>query len=174
MRRRNTSDFPEYPHDTLQDARGKMGHSNRAREQKTCAYFTDGFPLVGARCVVPYIGLLALGEIGSGIRDIMLACDLSVLVDCDNGYDDVKTVVHAINFYERLVAQAVFFEDQISPKRREHIAGKRLLDPEQMEANIPAARRITNSDTFIIARMGELEVCGLDEALPRRRGHTLC
>jgi 2-methylisocitrate lyase-like PEP mutase family enzyme len=74
------------------------------------AYFIGGFPLVGARFGVPDIGLLALGEIGSGIRDVMSACDLPVLVDCDNGYGDVKTVVHAINFYERLGAQAVFPE----------------------------------------------------------------
>ena len=103
------------------------------------AYFIGGFPLVGARFGLPDIGLLALGEIGSGIRDIMASCDLPVLVDCDNGYGDVKTVVHAINFYERLGAQAVFLEDQVSPKRCGHIAGKRLLNPEQMEANIRAA-----------------------------------
>ena len=132
------------------------------------AYFIGGFPLVGARFGLPDIGLLALGEIGSGIRDIMASCDLPVLVDCDNGYGDVKTVVHAINFYERLGAQAVFFEDQVSPKRCGHIAGKRLLNPEQMEANIrAAAENRVNSDTFIIARTDAREVYGLDEALRR-------
>src|SRR5262245_35713419 len=80
------------------------------------AYFVGGFPLVGARYGVPDIGLMGLGEIGAGIRDIMATRDLPVLVDCDNGYGDVKTVVHAINIYERLGAQAIFFEDQISPK----------------------------------------------------------
>jgi len=132
------------------------------------AYFIGGFPLVGARFGVPDIGLMGLGEIGAGIRDIMSACDLPVLVDCDNGYGDVKTVVHVINFYERLGAQAVFFEDQVSPKRCGHIAGKRLLDPGQMEANIrAAAENRINSDTFIIARTDAREVYGLDEALRR-------
>jgi 2-methylisocitrate lyase-like PEP mutase family enzyme len=132
------------------------------------AYFIGGFPLVGARFGVPDIGLMGLGEIGSGIRDIMSASDLPVLVDCDNGYGDVKTVVHVINFYERLGTQAVFFEDQVSPKRCGHIAGKRLLDPGQMEANIrAAAENRINSDTFIIARTDAREVYGLDEALRR-------
>jgi len=132
------------------------------------AYFIGGFPLIGARFGLPDIGLLALGEIGSGIRDIMASCDLPVLVDCDNGYGDVKTVVHTINFYERLGAQAVFFEDQESPKRCGHIAGKRLVNPEQMEANIrAAAENRVNSDTFIIARTDAREVYGLDEALRR-------
>ena len=132
------------------------------------AYCIGGFPLVGARFGVPDIGLLALGEIGSGVRDIMSACNLPVLVDCDNGYGDVKTVVHVINFYEKLGAQAVFFEDQVSPKRCGHIAGKRLLSPEQMEANIrAAAENRVNPDTFIIARTDAREVYGLDQALRR-------
>jgi 2,3-dimethylmalate lyase len=132
------------------------------------AYFIGGFPLVGARYGVPDIGLMGLGEIGAGIRDIMAASELPVLVDCDNGYGDVKTVVHTINTYERLGAQAVFFEDQISPKRCGHISGKQLLSTEQMEANIrAAAENRINSDTFIIARTDAREVFGLDEALRR-------
>src|SRR5262245_11233812 len=132
------------------------------------AYFVGGFPLVGARYGVPDIGLMGLGEIGAGIRDIMAASDLPVLVDCDNGYGDVKTVVHTINTYERLGAQAVFFEDQISPKRCGHIHGKRLLSAEQMEANIrAAAENRINPGTFIIARTDAREVFGLEEALRR-------
>src|SRR6476469_2772347 len=132
------------------------------------AYFIGGFPLVGARFGVPDIGLMGLGEIGAGIRDIMASCDLPVLVDCDNGYGDVKTVVYTINFYERLGAQAVFFEDQVSPKRCGHIAGKQLLTTEQMEANIrAAAENRINPDTFIIARTDAREVYDLDEALRR-------
>jgi 2-methylisocitrate lyase-like PEP mutase family enzyme len=132
------------------------------------AYFIGGFPLVGARFGVPDIGLLGLGEIGAGIRDIMTASDLPVLVDGDNGYGDVKTIVHVINFYERLGAQAVFFEDQASPKRCGHIAGKRLLTSQEMETNIRAAvENKVNPDTFIIARTDAREVYGLDEALRR-------
>jgi len=132
------------------------------------AYFIGGFPLVGARFGVPDIGLLALGEIGAGIRDTMAASNLPVLVDADNGYGDVKIVVHVINFYEKLGAQAVFFEDQMSPKRCGHIAGKQLLSTMQMEANIrAAAENRINADTFIIARTDAREVYGLEEALRR-------
>lgn len=132
------------------------------------AYFIGGFPLVGARYGVPDVGLMGLGEIGAGIRDIMAACDLPVLVDADNGYGDAKTVVRAINFYEKIGAQAVFFEDQVSPKRCGHIRGKQLLPSEQMEANIrAAAENRINPDTFIIARTDAREVYDLDEALRR-------
>src|SRR5258708_32613045 len=65
------------------------------------AYFIGGFPLVGARFGLPDIGLLALGEIGSGIRHLLASCDLPVFVDWDNGYGDLQTRVHTINFSER-------------------------------------------------------------------------
>jgi 2-methylisocitrate lyase-like PEP mutase family enzyme len=117
---------------------------------------------------LPDIGLMGLGEIGSGIRDIIAACDLPVLVDADNGYGDAKTVVHTINFYEGIGTQAIFFEDQATPKRCGHISGKQLIPAAQMETNIcAAAENRINSDTFIIARTDAREVYDLDEALRR-------
>jgi len=132
------------------------------------AYFIGGFPLVGARYGLPDIGLSALGEIAAGIRDIMAASDLPVLVDVDNGYGDIKNVIHSVHTYEKLGAQALFFEDQVSPKRCGHIAGKTLLSTEDMETRIrAAAENRLNPDTFIIARTDAREVYDLDEALWR-------
>lgn len=132
------------------------------------AYFIGGFPLVGARFGVPDIGLVALGEISSGIRDTMAVSDLPVLVDVDNGYGDVKNVVYSVQTYEKMGAQALFFEDQVSPKRCGHIAGKQLLSCEDMETRIrAAAENRLHKDTFIIARTDAREVYSLDEALRR-------
>ncbi|MES2184068.1 MAG: isocitrate lyase/PEP mutase family protein [Pseudomonadota bacterium] len=132
------------------------------------AYFIGGFPLVGVRYGVPDIGLVALGEISAGIRDIMNVSDLPVLVDVDNGYGDVKNVVYSVQTYERMGAQALFFEDQVSPKRCGHIVGKQLLSTEDMETRIrAAAENRINKDTFIIARTDAREVYSMDEALRR-------
>ena len=133
------------------------------------AYFIGGFPLVGARYGLPDVGLAALGEIAAGVRDIMAACDhLPVLVDGDNGYGDTKTAVHVLHTYERMGAGAIFFEDQVSPKRCGHMAGKQLMPPERMEANLRAVSgERMRSDTFIIARTDARAVHGLDEALRR-------
>lgn len=133
------------------------------------AYFIGGFPLVGARYGLPDVGLAALGEIAAGVRDIIVACDhLPVLVDGDNGYGDAKTAVHVLHTYERMGAAAIFFEDQVSPKRCGHMAGKQLMPPERMEANLRAVSgERMRSDTFIIARTDARELHGLDEALRR-------
>ena len=65
-------------------------------------YFIGGFPAVGARYGVPDVGLKGFGEISAAVRDIMTACDLPVFVDGDDGYGDVKNVVHTVQTYERM------------------------------------------------------------------------
>src|ERR1041385_3478026 len=87
------------------------------------AYSIGGFALVGTRYAIPDIGLAAFSEISNGIRDIMSATHLPVLVDCDTGYGDVKNVTHTIEGHERMGVDAVFLEDQVSPKRCGHKAG---------------------------------------------------
>ena len=132
------------------------------------AYFIGGFPVVGVRYGLPDIGLATLGEISAAVRDILAVSDLPVLVDVDNGYGDVKNVVHAVHTYERMGVQALFFEDQVSPKRCGHIAGKELLPCEEMERRIrAAAEQRRDQRTFIIARTDAREVIGMDEALRR-------
>ena len=65
-------------------------------------YFIGGFPAVGSRYGVPDVGLKGFGEISACVRDIMAACDLPVFVDGDDGYGDVKNVVHTVQSYERM------------------------------------------------------------------------
>src|SRR5216683_1396532 len=60
------------------------------------AYSVGGYALVGARHALPDIGLVAFGEMSAGIRDIMAASSLPVLVDCDDGYGDAKNVARII------------------------------------------------------------------------------
>lgn len=132
------------------------------------AFFIGGFPVAGVRYGLPDIGLLGLREFADAYRDILAVTDLPALVDADNGYGDHKNVVHVVHSLERLGAQALFFEDQVSPKRCGHIAGKALVSTEEMEGKIRAAAgERMRPDTFIIARTDAREVVGMDEALRR-------
>lgn len=132
------------------------------------AYFVGGFPVAGVRHALPDIGLLGQGEFEAAYRDILAASPLPVLLDADNGYGDVKNVVRVVQTYERLGAGALFLEDQVSPKRCGHIAGKALVPVAAMEAKIRAAAgERLDPRTFLIARTDAREVDGLDEALRR-------
>ena len=131
-------------------------------------YFIGGFPAVGARYGVPDIGLKGFGEISAAVRDIMSACDLPVFVDGDDGYGDVKNVVHTVQSYERMGVSAILIEDQQWPKRCGHMVGKKVVPVEVAEAKIRVAcsERI-NPDTWILARTDARAVHGLDDALRR-------
>jgi 2-methylisocitrate lyase-like PEP mutase family enzyme len=132
------------------------------------AYSVGGFALVGARFGVPDIGLVGLGEMAQGIREIMAACDLPVLVDCDDGYGDVKNVTRTIRTYEQMGVSAIFMEDQVAPKRCGHMAGKDVVPAEIMESKIRAAAAARDSkEFFLVARTDARAMHGLDEALRR-------
>ena len=124
--------------------------------------------MVGARHALPDIGLVGLAEMSAGVRDILAASSLPVLVDGDDGYGDVKNVTRTIQSYEDIGASAIFIEDQKSPKRCGHMAGKDVIDAEMMVTKIKAAvaaRR--NPDTFLIARTDARAIFGLDDAIDR-------
>jgi 2-methylisocitrate lyase-like PEP mutase family enzyme len=131
-------------------------------------YFIGGFPAVGARYGVPDIGLKGFGEIAPAVRDIMSASDLPVFVDGDDGYGDVKNVVHTVQSYERMGVSAILIEDQQWPKRCGHMVGKKVVPTEVAEAKIRAAtaERI-NRETWILARTDARAVYDLDEAMRR-------
>ncbi len=132
------------------------------------AYSIGGFALVGARHGVPDIGLVGLAEMAAGVRDIMAACDLPVMVDGDDGYGDVKNVTRTIRTYEQLGVSAIFIEDQVAPKRCGHMAGKDVISAELMEAKLRAAAAARDSkDTFLVARTDARAIFGLDEAMRR-------
>jgi len=132
------------------------------------AYSVGGYALVGARHALPDIGLVAFGEMSAGIRDIMAASSLPVLVDCDDGYGDAKNVARTIAGYEAMGVSAIFMEDQRAPKRCGHMAGKEVIDADAMAAKLRAAVDARRSaDFFIIARTDARAVHGLDEALRR-------
>jgi 2-methylisocitrate lyase-like PEP mutase family enzyme len=130
--------------------------------------FIGGFGAVGARFGVPDIGLKGLGDISQAVRDILAACDLPVLVDADDGYGDVKNVVHTVHTYEKMGVGALFLEDQRWPKRCGHLEGKAVVPVEEHAAKIrAAAQERMCPDTFLIARTDARAVAGLDDAMRR-------
>src|SRR5690348_13759237 len=128
------------------------------------AYQVGGFALNGARHAFPDLDLTHYGEERDGVRDIIAASTLPVLVDTDDGYGDVKNVTRTVRGYEAMGVSAIFFEDQVAPKRCGHLAGKRVVPPEVMESKVRAAVAARSSpDFFLIARTDAIEAHGMDE-----------
>lgn len=131
-------------------------------------YFIGGFPVAGARYGLPDVGLKGFGEIAAAVRDIMSACSLPAFVDGDDGYGDVKNVVHTVQSYERMGVSAILLEDQQWPKRCGHMVGKKVVPIELAEAKIKAAcAERLNPETWILARTDARQVNGIDDAIRR-------
>jgi 2-methylisocitrate lyase-like PEP mutase family enzyme len=65
---------------------------------------------------LPDIDLTRFAEQAAGIRDIMGAWTLPVLMDADDGYGDVKNVSYTVRQYESMGVAALFIEDQVAPQ----------------------------------------------------------
>jgi 2-methylisocitrate lyase-like PEP mutase family enzyme len=130
------------------------------------AYAIGGFALVGARYGLPDLGLAGFGEMSAGVRDIVAASRLPVLVDGDDGYGDAKNVARTVTAYEGMGVAALFIEDQRAPKRCGHMAGKQVVEAAEMAAKVRAAAA-ARTRMFLIARTDARATDGLDEALRR-------
>jgi len=137
------------------------------------AYAVGGFAVVGTRLGIPDLGLATVTEMTDAVRQMMAVCTLPVLVDADDGYGDVKNVVRTVREYERMGVACLQIEDQVSPKRCGHMAGKSVVPAPVMIAKIRAAadaRR--NPDTFLLARTDSRAIEGLDAALHRAEAYV--
>lgn len=128
-----------------------------------------GSALLAARHALPDLGLAGFAEMLAGIRDIVDASKLPCLVDADDGYGDVKSVVRTIQGYEAAGVSGVLLEDQSREGKQPGAAAARSVVPlAVMEHKLKAAmdaRR--NSDFVIIGRTDAYGAEGLDAALKR-------
>ena len=132
------------------------------------AFFIGGFQVAGTHYALPDLGLISLGDFIPIVRNILNASSLPVLLDIDDGYGDVKNVVHTLHIYEDMGVSCIFIEDQVSPKRCGHMDGKQVIPVDDMVNKIRAAvSERKNPNTFIIARTDSRAIEGLDSAIKR-------
>jgi len=133
------------------------------------AYQIGGFALDGMRFGFPDMDVNRLGEKSTAVANIVHACSLPVLVDCDDGYGDEKNVTHTVHVYDSLGVAAIFIEDQRSPKRWGHMGGKEVIPAKEFVPKIRAAvaARRSKDELFLLARTDAIEPEGFDAALNR-------
>ena len=122
---------------------------------------------------VPDLGLLSMTEVLARVREIVDATALPVIADADTGYGNALNVLRTVREFERLGVAALHLEDQVSPKKCGHYAGKELISADEMIGKIRAAldaRR--DADLVIIARTDARAVEGLDAAIRRANAYA--
>jgi 2,3-dimethylmalate lyase len=132
------------------------------------ALFVSGYASSAARLGAPDIGLMTMTEMLDCAWKIVDAVDLPVFADGDNGHGNVHNVARTMRQFEKAGVAAIFFEDQVSPKRCGHMAGKQVVPCEEMVEKIRAAvdARV-DGDLQIMARTDALAVHGIEDAIAR-------
>lgn len=124
---------------------------------------------------MPDVGLATIDEMIRNARYIASAISIPVIADADTGGGNAVNVVRTVRDYINAGAAGIHLEDQLTPKRSGHWAGKRLVPQDEAVGKIRAAaatRDKHDPDFVIIARTdarGALNG-GVDEAI--RRGNA--
>ncbi|MFQ5712991.1 MAG: methylisocitrate lyase [Candidatus Scalinduaceae bacterium] len=132
------------------------------------ALYISGAGLANGVAAMPDIGLLTMTEVLTQSKYIIDAVDIPCIIDGDTGFGEAINVMMMIKEMESLGAGGVHIEDQETPKKCGHLAGKSLVSPEAMAVKIAAAVEArTDPDFLIVARTDARAVEGIDGAIKR-------
>ncbi len=132
------------------------------------AVYASGAGMANATAGVPDIGLLGMAEVVQLAGYIAKAVKIPVVVDADTGFGGAENVGRTIRELESAGLAGCHIEDQEFPKRCGHLAGKSIVDLDEMVAKIKAAvaaRR--DPDFMIIARTDARSVEDFDRTVGR-------
>ncbi|HLJ60037.1 MAG TPA: methylisocitrate lyase [bacterium] len=137
------------------------------------AMYMTGGGTVTALAGLPDIGLLSVTEMALNARYIANAVHTPVFADADTGYGNALNVMRTVREYEQAGLAGLHMEDQVSPKRCGHVAGKECILLEEMAGKIRAAVAARSDPDFvIIARTDARAPLGFDEAVKRGRAYA--
>ncbi|ARS89436.1 isocitrate lyase [Natrarchaeobaculum aegyptiacum] len=117
------------------------------------AAYMSGYSTVLGQFGFPDLEMVTMTEMVENAKRMVEATNLPVIADCDTGYGGIHNVRRAVREYEKVGVAAVHIEDQTSPKRCGHIAGKQIVSREEARSRFEAAVDAKQcEDTVIIAR----------------------
>jgi 2-methylisocitrate lyase-like PEP mutase family enzyme len=135
-----------------------------------CAY-VSGASISFARIGRPDLGLTTLTEVADSVANMRERTEIPLIVDADTGFGNALNVRRSVRLLERMGATGIQLEDQTSPKRCGHLAGKSMVSTAEMVGKLKAALDARNdADTLIVARTDAIAIDGIDAAI--ERGHA--
>jgi len=130
----------------------------------------SGYGLAASVLGKPDVGLVQMKDVLDMTWNIVQAVKIPVMADVDTGGGNA---VNAAWITERLISMGVAgmnIEDQVFPKRCGHMAGKEVIDADEMAGKIRACADVRDKmdkDFIINARTDSFSVMGIDEAIRR-------
>jgi len=136
------------------------------------AVYVSGAGMANATAGLPDIGLLTLTEVAQLAGYIAKAVKIPAIVDADTGFGGSENVARTIHELERAGLAGCHIEDQEFPKRCGHLAGKSIIDLEEMVERIKAAVAARHDPDFmIVARTDARAVEDFDRTVDRAQNY---
>lgn len=136
------------------------------------AAYVSGASIAYTRLGRPDIGLVSLGELADIVAAIHERVNIPLIVDIDTGFGNALNVQRTVRQMVQVGASALQLEDQVTPKRCGHLAGKELVSTAEMSGKIRAALDARPDEkVLLIARTDAIAVEGFDAALDRAEAY---
>src|SRR5215470_6290519 len=126
--------------------------------------FLGGFGTSASLLGLPDVGFITLSEMADAVRRMALRVSIPVVADGDTGHGDLHNVVRTVREFEAAGAAGILIEDQVTPKRCGHFAGKQLIPADEMVLKLRAALAARADPGFVIVARA---VEGIDGAIAR-------
>lgn len=114
------------------------------------------------------VGIMGYDENVRASAALAACSNLPLSADGDTGYGNAINVYFTIQGFERAGLACLMIEDQVSPKRCGHMAGKQVISAEEGVEKIRAAAEARRDPDFVIkARTDATAIHGVGEAIRR-------
>lgn len=126
---------------------------------------------ISATRALPDASILTMTEFLSVASNMVDACSIPVIADCDTGFGGPSNVSYMVKKYENAGIAAISIEDKIFPKQNSLLenGNQELLSEKDFVAKIIAAKNSKINENFMIIARVEALIAGLgvDEAKKR-------
>src|ERR1044072_2154746 len=114
------------------------------------AVYVSGAGMANSTAGVPDIGLLSMTEVVRLAGYVANAVTIPAVVDADTGFGGAENVARTLRELEKAGLAGCHIEDQEFPKRCGHLAGKSVVDVEEMVGRINAAVAARRDPDFLV------------------------
>ena len=112
--------------------------------------YVGGYDVSLALLGLPDFGLITEPEMVANARNIARAVNIPVVCDADTGYGNALNAMRTVQNFEASGVAAIHIEDQVSPKRCGHVAGKMIVPLEEAAGKLKAALDARKDPDFVI------------------------
>ncbi len=130
---------------------------------------------ISATHALPDASILTMTEFLGVASNMVEACNIPIIADCDTGFGGPGNVSHMVKKYENAGISAICIEDKTFPKKNSFLENEShdLLPEKDFVAKIIAARDAKQNNDFMIIARTEALIAGLGvkEAINRANAY---